>query len=144
MRGFGAGGGTRSLSLAVVGALVVLTAACGDEASSPATGPSPGGAGNAGVLTGTVGQPDDPDSFTIVLTDGSGRPVTSLPAGRYQVRVSDRSEIHNFRLTGPGVEESTGVPGTGEVTWEVTLEPGSYTFKCDPHPQRMVGNFTVI
>ena len=33
---------------------------------------------------------------------------------------------------------STTVPETTEVTWKVTLQAGTYTFKCDPHP-KMVG-----
>ena len=94
------------------------------------------------VLTGTVGEAEDPEAFTITLTDSSGEQVTSLPAGEYQVEVTDLASIHNFHLAGPGVDETTTVPGTGEVTWTVTLEPGSYTFICDPHPD-MVGEVKV-
>jgi hypothetical protein len=95
------------------------------------------------VLTGTVGEEAKPDAFVITLTDGSGAEVTSLPAGQYDIEVDDLSSIHNFHLTGPGVDEKTTVPGTGTVTWTVSLEPGEYTFVCDPHAQNMVGTFTV-
>ncbi len=106
------------------------------KASSPA-----GGAGDQ-MLIGTVGESQDPEAFTIALTDESGDPVTTLAAGEYQVKVTDPATLHNFHLTGPGVDETTSVSGTGEVTWKVTFEARSYTFICDPHPQ-MVGQVTV-
>ena len=55
------------------------------------------------------------DAFTIALTDGSGAPVSSLKAGSYTVKVSDKSKIHNFHLTGPGVEQTTSVPEVTDV-----------------------------
>lgn len=94
------------------------------------------------VLTGTVGTADDPDAFVITLTDDTGEPVTTLPAGDYQIEINDLSEIHNFHLTGGPVEESTTVPEVTDTVWEVNLEPGDYTFVCDPHPN-MVGEFAV-
>lgn len=107
-----------------------------DEASYPA------GRDGEQVLVGTVGEAEDPEAFTIQLTNSSGEPVTTLAAGEYQVKVTDPATLHNFHLTGPGVDESTSVSGTGEVTWTVTLKQGSYTFICDPHPE-MVGDVTV-
>ena len=149
----------RAVGLAVGLGLLSLTTACGDgssgaeqaapveeapveqeESTPPATGDS--GTEGAEVLTGVVGEPDNPDAFTITLTDGSGEPVETLPAGQYEIRIADLSEIHNFHLEGEGVDESTTVPETGEVVWEVTLEPGDYTYVCDPHPS-MVGAFSV-
>ena len=124
------------------------------EASSPAdsdgesrTSPSkksstPAGGDGDQVLIGTVGSSEDPEAFTIALTDSSGKPVTSVAAGEYQVKVTDPATLHNFHLTGPGVDETTSVSATGEVTWTVTLEPGSYTYICDPHPD-MVGQVRV-
>ena len=145
----------RAVSMAVGVALLGLTAACGDgssgaqqvapvEQESPAAPPAPEavGSGDSDVLAGVVGEPGNPDAFTITLTDASGEPVDTVPAGEYEVRVRDLSEIHNFHLTGAGVDESTTVRDTGEVVWEVTLEPGEYTYVCDPHPS-MVGEFTV-
>ena len=136
----------RPLALATPVALLLLLTACGGSTNSPASGSStaPAGGSSSGgadgsVLTGTVGEGD---AFTITLTDSSGAPVTSLKAGSYTVKVKDASKIHDFHLTGPGVEEKTTVPETTEVTWKVTLQAGTYTFKCDPHP-KMVGTFTV-
>jgi len=114
------------------------------EPSTPAAPTTSGEAGGAAtkVLTGRVGEPDDAEAFTITLEDSSGKPVKTLPAGEYQVKISDPATIHNFHLTGPGVDEATTVEGTDDVMWDVTLEPGSYKFICDPHPG-MVGAFTV-
>jgi plastocyanin len=54
------------------------------------------------------------------------------------------SSSHNFHLTGPGgVDVATTVAGEGEESFEVTLEPGEYTFLCDPHSAQMRGTFTV-
>jgi len=135
-------------------ALVGLTAACASEddpsgamqtapAESEQAEPSaeaPAGGGE--VLLATVGEPDDPDAFTITLTDESGAEVSTLPAGSYSIRVDDLSEIHNFHLTGSGVDESTTVPETGDTVWDVTLEAGDYQYVCDPHPS-MRGELTV-
>ena len=52
--------------------------------------------------------------------------------------------MHNFHLLGPGVdEEITDVPFVGEKSVTVTLEPGTYTYQCDPHAAQMNGTFTV-
>ncbi len=147
----------RAAAAAVIAGLLVATAGCAtDEPTGSEDTPSsaaPSGSGpqqssdkpapGARVLTGVVGQEDEPDAFTITLADQSGSEVTTLPAGTYTVQVSDLSEIHNFRLTGPGVEEATSVEETGDVTWTVALQAGEYTFLCDPHPGQMVGGFTV-
>lgn len=144
----------RTTAVSVTIALLGLTAACGgsDESGAAPSAPAEqeasaaaggdGGTGDAQVLLGTVGEPDNPDAFTITLTDASGEPVDSVPAGTYEIRVIDLSEIHNFHLTGSDVDESTTVPETTQTVWEVELEPGDYTYVCDPHPS-MVGELTV-
>lgn len=106
-----------------------------EESSEPPT--------EATVLTAMVGNDADPDAFEITLVDDSGANVTELPAGDYTINVVDPSTIHNFHLTGGSVDETTAVDEVVEVTWEVTLEAGDYTFKCDPHPN-MTGGFTVV
>jgi plastocyanin len=90
------------------------------------------------TLNGTVGP-----GFTITLTKG-GKKVTSLPAGTYVVKVSDKSNIHNFRLKGPGVNKTTSLGGQGVSTWTVTLKKGTYTYVCDPHATIMKGAFKVV
>jgi plastocyanin len=105
---------------AIVAALIVPSAL----ASSP-------------TLTGTVGP-----GFTITLKQGSA-PVKTLKAGTYTFKISDKSNLHNFHLSGPGVNKSTSTPKTGNATWTVTLKKGKYTFVCDPHKTFMKGSFTV-
>jgi plastocyanin len=116
------------------------------EAAGDAAGEASEAAGDAAggstVLTAMVGTTDDPEAFEITLMDESGEEVTELPAGDYTIEVTDPAETHNFHLTGGSVDETTSVPETVETTWEVTLEPGEYTYKCDPHPP-MTGSFTV-
>jgi plastocyanin len=83
------------------------------------------------TLTGTVGP-----GFTITLKKGTAK-VTKLKAGAYVIKVSDKSNIHNFHLKGPGVNKTTGVAQQGTVTWKVTLKKGKYTIVCDPHATLM-------
>ena len=102
-----------------------------------AIGTSAAVADAATTLNGTVGP-----GFTITLKKGSSK-VTSLSAGKYTIKISDKSNIHNFHLTGPGVNKKTSVPSTGTTTWSVTLKKGTYKYVCDPHASFMKGSFTV-
>ncbi len=90
------------------------------------------------TLRGSVGP-----GFEIRLTDASGAAVTNPAAGTYELEVEDRSDEHDFHLTGPGVDVATTVDGVGTRRFAVTLRDGVYTFVCDPHPTRMNGTFTV-
>ena len=80
---------------------------------------------------GTVGP-----GFTIKMT------TKPTKAGKVKIVVNDRSSIHNFHLTGPGVNVKTAVSAVGTKTFTVTLKKGTYKFICDPHPF-MKGSFTV-
>jgi plastocyanin len=84
------------------------------------------------VLPGTVGP-----GFTIVMKK---KPTK---AGKYKLVVSDKSNIHNFHLKGPGVNVKTSVPAVGTKSFTITLKKGKYTFICDPHPTIMKGSFTI-
>ena len=57
--------------------------------------------------------------------------------------VDDRSDFHNFHLSGPGVSLATDVEAVEKVTWDVDFVEGRYTFVCDPHATQMKGAFTV-
>jgi plastocyanin len=59
--------------------------------------------------------------------------------GAYVITIHDRSAIHDFHLTGPGVNKKTSVPGVGTTTWRLTLKKGTYKFVCDPHLAIMHG-----
>jgi plastocyanin len=89
------------------------------------------------TLTGTVGP-----GFKITLTQ-SGKKVTSLKAGTYVFKIADKSSIHDFHLSGPGVDKKTAVGSSTNVTWKLTLKKGTYKYVCDPHASFMKGSFTV-
>ena len=90
-------------------------------------------------LAGAVGP-----GFSITLVDSGGSTVTHLAApGPYELTVDDRSEEHNFHLTGPGVDQTTLVSEVGQKSFQLTLQDGTYTFICDVHPLQMRGRFTV-
>jgi plastocyanin len=122
---------TRTLRVVVaaVASLFALTvAATATAASAPKT------------VQGTVG----PD-FTIHLTL-KGKSVTALKTGvRYRFLVSDRSSIHDFHLTGPGLNRMlTAVDFTGTRSFVLTLRKGVYRYFCDPHASVMHGSFRVV
>ena len=95
------------------------------------------------TLRGQVGSPSNPDAMAITLTHTDGSRVTQLDPGTYTIIVEDFSSFHNFHLTGPGVNESTPVEGTGTFTFTVTFADGTYRFQCDVHPTTMRGTFRV-
>jgi plastocyanin len=96
---------------------------------------------SASAATPTLNAVDGP-GFTISLKKG-GKKVTSLKAGKYKIVVKDLSNLHNFHLSGPGLNKKTGVGSTGTSTWTVTLKKGTYKFVCDPHAAIMKGSFKV-
>jgi plastocyanin len=111
--------------LALVAAVAALAVAV-----APASAAAP-------KLVGTVGP-----GFTITLTKG-GTKVKSLKAGKYTLVVRDKSNIHNFHLTGPGLNKSTSVSFVGSKTFAITLKKGTYKYVCDPHASSMKGSFKV-
>ena len=114
----------RAIPLAIIAALAMA-------GSAQAAKPKP-------TLTASVGP-----GFTISLKRGAAR-VTTLKPGAYMLRVSDKSDFHNFRLRGPGgVNRATTVSFVGSKTFQVTLRRGAYRYQCDPHAAQMKGSFTV-
>ena len=89
------------------------------------------------LLTGTVGP-----GFTINLKKGATK-VRSVKAGTYRIRVSDRSNMHDFRLKGSTRKTITGVAFVGTRTVTVTLRRGTVTYFCSPHATAMKGTFRV-
>ena len=109
----------RRTLLAAAGAAFLITAAPSLAASTP-------------TFNGTVGP-----GFTISMAK---KPTK---AGKIKLVVADKSSIHNFHLTGPGVNVKTDVSQTGTKTFTVTLKKGTYRFVCDPHASQMKGSFKV-
>ena len=98
------------------------------------------GAATGTKLIGSVAS----DDFTITLTTEDGAAVTSLPAGDYTLEIVDKSDIHNFHLTGPGgVDVASEVGEQEDEDYQITLVEGSYHFQCDPHSTTMNGDFEV-
>jgi plastocyanin len=116
----------RSLLLGAVAAAALAAAGNGSAAS-------------AKTVHGTVGP-----GFTIGLTM-NGKNVTKLKAGApYRFVISDRADIHDFHLSGPGLDRVlTGVEFTGTKSAALRLKKGSYRFVCDPHASIMHGRFVV-
>jgi plastocyanin len=98
-----------------------------------------GSAAAAKTVNGTVGP-----GFTITLTL-QGKNVTKLKAGTaYRFVISDRSSIHDFHVSGPGLNRVlTSVEFTGTKSFVLKLKKGSYRFVCDPHSGIMHGRFLV-
>jgi plastocyanin len=89
----------------------------------------------------------DDESIGLTYDDGSpvgnqSRVPPTIPPGTYTVKVIDDTTQHNFHLTGPGVEQSTGIGDMASPTWTVTFQAGGqYEFLCDEHPDFMYGYF---
>jgi plastocyanin len=117
---------TRSLVIGAVAAAALAATGSGSAAA-------------AQTVNGTVGP-----GFTIGLTM-HGKRVTKLKAGTtYRFVIKDRSNIHDFHLSGPGFNRVlTSVNYTGTKTFVLRLKKGSYRFVCDPHSGIMHGRFLV-
>jgi hypothetical protein len=118
----------RTALAAAVGGLALALVASAPAAPAPKT------------VRGTVGP-----GFTINLTLG-GKKVTKLKRGvRYRLVISDRSPIHDFHLSGPGLNRVlTGVDFTGTTSVVLRLKKGVYRYVCDPHSDLMHGSFRVV
>jgi plastocyanin len=94
--------------------------------------------GATAPLKGEVGP-----GFKIEVEKG-GRDLKTIKAGKYRIKVEDKSSIHNFHLIGPGLNKKTSVSFQGQSTWTITLKKGKYTYQCDPHASAgMKGSFRV-
>jgi len=69
--------------------------------------------------------------------------VNHASPGARKFVISDQSSGHNFHLLGPGVSKKTAIDFIGSRTWKVTLQVGTYKFRCDAHPKTMRGSFGV-
>jgi plastocyanin len=139
---------------ALLGAIALAAVACGGggggggssstttESTSTETSTTTSATGTT-QLVGTDGEESNHDAFTITLQAEDGSDVTTLAPGDYTLLVHDYSSIHNFHITGPGVDEATDIGGTGDKTFDITLQAGTYNYVCDPHAGQMNGSFTV-
>ena len=111
--------------------MAVVAAALSATASGSAAAPT--------TINGSVGP-----GFTIALKL-NGKAVTKLKAGRpYRFVISDQANIHDFHLSGPGVDRViTAVDFVGTKSVVLKLKKGSYRYQCDPHSTFMHGSFSV-
>ena len=110
-----------------------------DTTATDTTATTDTNAATATTLIGSVAS----DDFTITLTTEDGTNVTTLPAGDYTLEIVDKTDIHNFHLTGSGVDEASEVGGQEDKEVPITLVAGSYHYQCDPHSTQMNGDFEV-
>ncbi len=139
--------GTRFVLVAMLAGLALAVAGCGgDDEEGAATETETttettdtGGAAAGSKLVGSVAS----DDFVITLQTEDGSDVTSLPAGSYTLEIVDKSDIHNFHLTGPGVDVSSEVGEQEDEDYDIELQAGTYNYVCDPHASQMSGSFEV-
>jgi plastocyanin len=95
---------------------------------------------SATKLTGTTGP-----GFTIAVKK-AGKKVTRLTPGKYTLTVTDKSEAHDFVLTGPGIKRKvvTGLSFEGAKTVTVTLKRGRYEYYCTPHRSMGMKGFITV
>ena len=107
------------------------------EPPPPPPPPPPSGFAKGTKLKGVVGP-----GFKISLKDGARKTVRKVHAGRtYTLSIMDKSAIHNFHVTGKGVNKKTVVGKSQKATWKVKFKKGTYRFRCDSHPTVMKGSF---
>lgn len=104
------------IALVTLGAVAALALASVGQAVPAAT-----------AIKGTVGP-----GFTISVTP------RTVKAGRHSFVIQDKSGIHNWHITGPGVNRVIGgVSQTGTFRATLTLRKGTYRIVCDPHASAM-------
>jgi plastocyanin len=132
----------RTAVASVLVAAALTLSGCGgddDDSAAPTTETTTPAAPETGAtLNASVGP-----GFEISLTTEDGQPVETLAAGSYTLLTDDQADIHNFHLTGEGVDVDTGVGDTGTDSFDITVSEGTYEFVCDPHASSMNGSFEV-
>ncbi len=79
----------------------------------------------------------------LLLEDSVGKRVTALQPGLHEIRVDDRSPIHNVHLEGPGVSRDSGLRFTGSTIWSVSLRVGVHSLVSDPQADELEHFFVV-
>ena len=132
----------------VAAALAFGVAACGnddDDEGSSAGGQTTTSEDTTTSEGGSMALEGETGPGFEIEVEQDGEDADEVAAGTYTLSVEDKSDMHNFHLIGPGVdEEVTTVSFVGEKSVTVTLEAGTYTYQCDPHAASgMKGTFTV-
>jgi plastocyanin len=130
------------MAIGMVVAALALTG-CGGDDEPAATDTETTTTTETGSETGAVLNASVGPGFEISLTTEDGAAVETLTAGSYTLLTDDQSDIHNFHLTGEGVDVDTGVGASGTDSFDITVSEGTYHFQCDPHAGSMNGDFEV-
>ena len=125
--------------VALVGAVIAVTAACGDGAPTPSSSGSGGGSAGTGATTG-LGTP----AVTITMESNlSFSPKTaSAKVGDVVEWQNPASGVpHNATFDDPSITSGTVAPGS---TWQVKFKTaGTYNYQCTFHQPSMVGTLTI-
>jgi plastocyanin len=117
--------------LVALGIVALMAAACGGDDASSENASGSGGGGGGGAAT-TVTASDfafDPESVTVAAGDGIEL-------------VNDGEAEHNITAEDAGLDEDVDAGDT--VTIDTSgVEPGSYDFFCEYHPDQMKGTLEV-
>jgi plastocyanin len=116
-------------------ALVALVAGAGLLVTSPALSRT---SAFPTSVNATVGP-----GFTISLTY-KGKRVKTMKPGKHTFKLNDKSNIHNFHLSGPGMNKDlTSIGFVGKKKMTLKLKKGTYQYYCVPHRSTMHGSFKV-
>jgi plastocyanin len=146
---------TASLILVGLLALPLLSSACGDDEDGAGNGgPTlPAGSGNSGESA-----PLEREAFEVTMTDNTFDPSEFTATGgtiaEFNITNSGTA-IHNMRIAGAdkayntqddGVSDPSLVNSNEDATmeWVTPSLGGAFDFRCDFHPETMVGTITVV
>ena len=135
--------GTRFMLVAVLALATLALASCGGGGGNKYGTPTDTGTTTTPApAVGTTLQGSVGPGYEISLSTEDGQSISTLDPGGYTLEVDDMASSHSFHLTGPGVDERTDVGGEGTETFQIEVQPGSYSFVCDVHPS-INGSFEV-
>lgn len=118
--------------LAAVGIVALMLAACGGDDAGSDNASGEGGGGGGGSAATTVTASDfafDPESVTVAAGDGIEL-------------VNDGEAEHNITAEDAGLDEDVDAGDTVMIDTS-DVEPGSYDFFCEYHPDQMKGTLEV-
>src|SRR3990170_7885566 len=141
------------LLLLSLSALLALSYACGDDDDGGDGSPAPTTTGDG---AGGDGQGADQE-FELTMGDNSFEPTEFTVGGGKTItlRISNSgTQIHNVRLAGADNEyitddDALSLPTlvygaeTAELDWITPGAGGAFDFRCDFHPEAMVGKIIV-
>lgn len=119
--------------------LALSLTGCGDTGDGADIQPT---AGDGATTQAPASPADQAGDVTVELVDFAIQAPEQVPAGT-EITVRNTGDVaHTFTATeGSDFDTGTVQPG-GEATVTVT-EPGTVSFQCDIHPDRMAGQFEV-